>query len=202
MHRFAALSALTTLAAPAALAALLVLVLPPVRLAMEASMSRHMLLQFPALLAIGWLLAGTLPTRWRAALGPWNRLGISGLMAAALILGIGMIPRVLDLALVDWRIEVIKIMALLFCGAAIRLSWPAGGLVVQGFFLGNLLWMTAVVGLLYQDSPERLCNAYRLDDQQWLGMWLVGISVAIGVTWLVRAFRGRHAGHEPDTLTS
>lgn len=193
MHRFAT---------PAALAALLVLALPPVRLAMEASMSRHMLLQFPALLVIGWLCAGALPARWRTVLEPWNRLGISGLMAAALILGIGMIPRVLDLALVDWRIEAIKFVALLSCGAAIRLSWSAGGLVVQGFFLGNLLWMTAVVGLLYQDSPERLCNAYRLDDQQWLGMWLVGISAAIGATWLVRAFRERHAGHEPDRLTS
>ena len=33
--------------------------------------------------------------------------------------------------------------------------------------------MTAIVGLLYIDSPLRLCNAYLQDDQIRLGQWLV-----------------------------
>ena len=33
-------------------------------------------------------------------------------------------------------------------GAALRLSWRPAGLVVQGFFLGNVLPMSAVVGQL------------------------------------------------------
>lgn len=184
--------------AAAASAALLLLALDPVRLAMEAGMTRHMLLQFPLLLAAGFLFGSAMPARWRAAVEPWNRFGISGLTAASLILAIGMIPRVLDLTLVDWRIEVVKFAALLSCGAAIRLSWSRAGLVVQGFFLGNLLLMTAAVGLLYQDSPERLCNAYRLDDQQRLGTWLVAVALVLGACWLVQAFRKLRDGSEPD----
>jgi Co/Zn/Cd efflux system component len=42
-----------------------------------------------------------------------------------------------------------------------------------------------VVGTLYQDSPARLCNAYRLDDQQMLGTSLVAVSVAILAAWLL-----------------
>ena len=44
--------------------------------------------------------------------------------------------------------------------------------------------MTAIVGLLYIDSPLRLCNAYLQDDQIRLGQWLVGISSALGLAWL------------------
>jgi hypothetical protein len=38
-------------------------------------------------------------------------------------------------------------------------------------------------------SPLRLCNAYRLDDQQRLGTELVRIVAVVGVAWLVQAFR-------------
>ena len=74
------------LLALAALGGLALLALEPVRLAMEASMSRHMLLQFPSLLLVGFLLGGAIPLWWRTALAPWNRYGISGLCAAGLIL--------------------------------------------------------------------------------------------------------------------
>jgi hypothetical protein len=60
-------------------------------------------------------------------------------------------------------------------------------LLVQGFFLGNVLPMTAVAGYLYQDSPIRLCNAYLLDDQRRLGQLLVDICIAIALVWLAGA---------------
>ena len=77
---------------------------------------------------------------------------------------------------------------LVLCGAAVRVSWRPAGLLVQGFFLGNVLPMTAVAGQLYQDSPMRLCNAYLLDDQVRLGRMLVGIAVAMALAWM----RGSH----------
>ena len=100
-----------------------------------------------------------------------------------------MIPRVLDLALVDTRVEFAKVAALLFSGAVLRPSWRAAGLVVQAFFLGNILPMTIIVGTLYQDSPLRLCNAYRLEDQQQLGLALLWAAIAIAIAWLLRAVR-------------
>ena len=77
-----------------------------------------------------------------------------------------------------------KLAALLLAGAALRLSWRPAGLVLQFFFLGNVLPMMAVVGSLYVDSPLRLCNAYLLDDQVRLGQWLIGVAALIAAVWL------------------
>ena len=181
---------------PTAGLTLCLLALPATRHFLEASMTRHMLVQFPLLALIGFLLAGALPRRWVERLNAWNGYGISGLFATALILAIVMIPRVLDLALVDGRIELAKWLALLFCGAALRLSWRQAGLLVQGFFLGNVLPMTSVVGYLFESSPVRVCNAYLLDDQERLGQRLVWLTVAIGIAWfasLVRILMQREA---------
>ena len=179
-----------------ALALLCLLAWPGVRQGLEASMTRHMLVQYPLLMLAGWLLAASLPGRWLARLNLWNAHGISGLFSTALMLAILMIPRVLDLALVDGRIEILKYLALLACGAALHLSWRAAGLLVQGFFLGNVLPMMAVVGNLYETSPVRVCNAYLLDDQARLGQVLVWITAAIAAAWfawLVRVLIRRDA---------
>lgn len=159
--------------------------LPPLRHALEASMTLHMLVQYPTLMMAGALAASTLPAGWRRRLSGWNGLGISGLITCALCLAVLMIPRVLDLAITDPRIEAAKVAALWVAGAALIPSWRAGGVLVQAFFLGNVVPMTIVVGTLYRDAPLRLCNAYRLDDQQRLGMALVGAAAAAGVAWLV-----------------
>ena len=159
---------------------------PALRHTLEASMWRHMVLQFPWLMLAGALLAAALPPRARMAVARWNAHGIAGLVWVAGVLAVLMVPRVLDLALRDAGIEAAKCAALLGAGAALRLSWRAAGLVVQGFFLGNVLPMTAVAGQLYIDSPLRLCNAYLLDDQARLGQWLVGLAALLALVWLVR----------------
>lgn len=184
-----------------ATALLFLLAWPGMRQALEASMTRHMLVQYPLLMLAGWLVAGAVPGRWQTRLNLWNAHGISGLFAVALMFAILMIPRVLDLALVDGRIEILKYLALLACGAAIRLSWRPAGLLVQGFFLGNVLPMMAVVGNLYETSPLRVCNAYLLDDQVRLGQMLVWVAAAIAAAWfawLVRALTQRDAAALPD----
>jgi hypothetical protein len=169
----------------AGLCLLLVMLLPPLRHALEARMSTHMLVQFPALLLAGALLAAPLAQRWPRGLQRWNELGIAGLVAAAFAMALLMVPRVLDLALVDRRVETLKLLALLASGAALAVSWQRAGPVLQAFFLGNVLPMLAVVGTLYEDSPTRLCSAYLLDDQQRLGAALVGAAAGILVAWLL-----------------
>ena len=168
------------------LALCVVLAWPPLRHALEASMWRHMVLQFPLLMAAGALLAAALPPRARGAVARWNAHGIAGLVGVAMVLGVLMVPRVLDLALRDGAIDAAKYAALVLAGAALRLSWRAAGLVVQGFFLGNVLPMTAVVGQLYIDAPLRLCNAYLLDDQARLGQWLIALAVLLALGWLAQ----------------
>jgi hypothetical protein len=170
----------------AAAAACIALLLAPARHALESSMSLHMLVQVPLFALCGAVLAGSLPARWRERLDRWNAHGIGGLFGVALAAALLMIPRVLDLALADGRVDIVKAAVLLACGAALRLSWTPAGALVQGFFLGNMLPMMAAVGQLYQDSPLRLCNAYLLGDQVRLGKWLVGIAALVAIVWLAR----------------
>lgn len=165
------------------------LALPFVRAALEQSMLRHMLLQAPLLLLAGACLAGGMGPRLRAAVARWNAYGITGLLAAAGILSLLMVPRALDLALVVPAIETLKFALLLLAGAALRLSWAPAGLLMQGFFLGNLLPMMAVAGQLYADSPVRICNAYLLDDQARLGEWLIALACVAAVGWLAQVAR-------------
>lgn len=167
---------------------LIALITQPLRHALEAQMSMHMLVQFLALILTGMLLAGALSTKARAQLAQWNAHGIAGLTFAALVLALAMIPRLLDLALVDAHVEFVKFIALLLCGAALRVSWRNAGVIVQGFFLGNVLPMMAIAGSLYETAPARVCNAYRLDEQQWVGQCLTIVAGCIAVVWLARVF--------------
>ena len=170
------------------LVALIALVTQPLRHVLEAQMSMHMLAQFPALILTGMLLAGALSTTARAQLAQWNAHGVAGLTFAALVLALAMIPRLLDLALVDANVEIVKFVALLLCGSALRLSWHNAGVIVQGFFLGNVLPMMAIAGSLYETAPARVCNAYRLDEQQWVGQCLNVVAGCIAAVWLARVF--------------
>ncbi|VTU21912.1 hypothetical protein [Variovorax sp. PBL-E5] len=170
-------------------ALLVLLMLPPLRQALESSMSLHMLVQYPALVLAGALVGVALPASLAERLSAWNELGMAGLTACALSFAVLMIPRVLDLVLIDTRVEAAKVVALLFAGAVLRPSWRAAGLVIQGFFLGGVLPMTIVVATLYRDSPIRLCNAYRIDDQQRLGLGLLWIAGVVAVGWFSHAAR-------------
>ncbi len=163
---------------------LALLALPVARHWLEASMWRHMLLQFPLLLLAGTLLAAALPPRARRAIAGCNAHGIAGLVWVGVVLSVLMVPRVLDLALRDMGVEAAKCAALLLAGTGLRLSWRPAGLVLQSFFLGMLLPMMAVVGQLYIDSPLRLCNAYLLDDQERLGRWLIALAAVLAMAWL------------------
>lgn len=191
------------------------LALPALRQLLEASMWRHMMLQYPLWMIAGGLLAGALPGGARRHVARWNLSGISGLLLAGFALTVLMIPRVLDLALLRPDVEAAKCAALLFAGAALRLSWAPAGLVVQGFFLGNMLLMGAAVGQLYRNSPLRLCNAYLLGDQVRLGAWLTAVSAVFALAWLAQvgwwlvrreseghALAGSQAPQPPDVRSS
>ncbi len=180
---------------------LVLLLLPPIRRMAESSMTAHMLVQYTGLLLAGALIvgrsSGAAQHRWYSALQRCNELGIAGLVGSALTLAVLMVPRVLDLALVDARVESLKLLALVLSGAALGLSWRRAGTVVQAFFLGNVLPMAAVVGTLYQESTTRVCNAYLLDDQRKLGMALVWMAIGVVILWLMQLMRQHRQAASP-----
>lgn len=182
-----------------ALSVLLVaVVVPPLRAWMEGDMARHMLLQFPLLLLAGGLLALLLPGDVRGRVARWNAHGIVGLALFLLVSAFWMIPRALDEALLSNGTEAAKFASLLGAGAALQLSWQPAGPVVQAFFLGNWAWMSAAVGLLYQDSPARLCNFYLLDQQSVAGQGLVALALIVPLGWIISLAR---SGYLTDLLS-
>lgn len=142
-------------------------------------MARHMLLQFPLLLVAGAALASSLPPRLCARIEPFNAHGLAGLLIFLVVSGFWMIPRALDQALLSPQMELAKFATLLTAGGALQLSWRVAGTIVQTFFTGNWVWMTAVAGLLYQDVSARLCNAYLLDEQVVAGRGLVVLAAVM-----------------------
>jgi len=176
----------TRIAAGAGL--LLMLNLPFIRRMMESDMAYHMLLQFPLILLAGWLLAKTLPGQIKTGLQAWNYAGVTGLLAASMILMFWMIPRALDLVLVNPVLEFLKFLSLALAGMALAWSWPVAGMIVRGFFLGNVLPMMMVVGWLYIEAPVRLCNAYLSNDQLRTGSGLLALSIAASLLWLYAFF--------------
>lgn len=148
-------------------------------------MLRHMLIQLPLLLAAGWLLAeGTqASTSWFAK---FDQHGFTGLTGFFLITAYWMIPRALEQSLTFAPGEIGKFVSLLGIGMLLPSSLSRASWIVQLFYLGNYAWMTAIAGIQYQVLPQRLCNAYLLDDQADAGMGLVALSIIVSVIWCWR----------------
>lgn len=148
---------------------------------LEASMLRHMLLQLPLLLAAGWLIAGRWPAPRRLA--SFDQHGLTVLTALLFASAYWMIPRALEQSLTEPAAQAAKFATMLLAGALLPGALRRANVIVQLFFLGNFSAMTAIAGMLYQDLPQRLCNAYLLDDQVVTGAALVTVAIGVAVLW-------------------
>ena len=147
-------------------------------------MLRHMAIELPLLLALG-MVAAALSGQNAKAFNSWNRRGLPGLVAATAIASYWMLPVALDLAVLDARWSVVKVASMVLAGAALGVSWPQAGIVLQAFFAINWSAMTLVAGLLYQDAPQQLCSVYLADQQGAAGRALVVFAAAGLAAWMV-----------------
>jgi len=168
------------------------LALPPVRDLLEATMTRHMLVQIPLLGLVGWCLAPLLPQALADRLAGWNRSGITGFVLISLAAMIWMLPLALDAALEVPRVTVAKFLSVpLLIGLPLALSWPRAGFVVRGVFLLEVVATMFRLGWLYLASPQRLCSNYLLGDQQQLGKSLLVIGGVISLLMAWKLLWGR-----------
>ncbi len=120
------------------------------------------------------------------------------MLFSTIVLAFWMTPIALDHAAADPRWEVAKIASIGIAGVSASISWRLASNVIRIFYVGNMVWMTITAGMLYQESTERLCNAYLWDDQTTTGQTLVGVSVALTVAWMVLLAR-REMRRVPQT---
>jgi hypothetical protein len=169
----------------------LLLWLPSVRGALESDMAVHMTVQMPLLIALGLLLSVTAhryEPRWLAT-ADW--LGIPGIVAVVLGTSFWMLPRALDQAVSDQRIDLIKFLSLpLLVGMPLGLSWRRMPSLGRAFIWANFIPKLGAIGGLYLGAPTRLCAYYRLDQQELAGWLLIAVAFALGMTWFFAAFVG------------
>ncbi len=157
---------------------------PPVRHALESSMTAQMLGQLPLLVAAGALCAPGVSPALRAGIDRWNQGGIAGLLLASLVAAFWMLPRSLDASTVRPLMALAKFLTVPFLiGLPFALSWPRMGFVLRGIVLAELVATCFRLGWLYRVSPIRLCNNYGLDDQQRLGAFMLALGGGL-LTWL------------------
>ncbi|HTN64678.1 MAG TPA: hypothetical protein VL051_00645 [Burkholderiaceae bacterium] len=168
------------------------------RHALESSMASHMLVQMPAIFLSGALAAAAMAGAGHPAAGlrrlrQYDEHGLPGLLLISFLLAYWMIPKAIDHVLLAPGAEAAKFASLFAGGLIAKDCLARANRVIQLFFLGNIAWMMAIAGLLYQDNATRLCNFYLLDDQVLAGQGLVLLSVALPVLWVWRQLR-RHSG--------
>jgi hypothetical protein len=146
---------------------------------LESSMARHMLVQLPLLVLAGWMASSLLPPALSLAAARFDEYGITGLSALLFVSAYWMVPRALELSLTSPLFEAAKWSSLLLLGLILPGSLSRCPWVIQLFFLGNFSAMMAIAGIQYQNLPQRLCNAYLLDDQVITGMGLVAAAILI-----------------------
>lgn len=150
---------------------------------LEESMARHMVLELPGLFCIGWLAARTCDNTLGRMLAPWNRDGVTALLAAFLITSYWMFPSALDLAVLNWDIATVKVASLLFAGLLLGAAWKKSIPVLKAFFVLNWVWMTLTAGFLYRDAPRQLCAAYLSEQQSDTGLGLIFLAIAVLCLW-------------------
>ncbi|MFC6521639.1 hypothetical protein ACFQAT_19930 [Undibacterium arcticum] len=110
------------------------------------------------------------------------------MLATTLLIAYWMIPKTLEHALVSPTEEFLKFVLIFINGLILPASLSRANKVIQLFFLGNFAGMMAIVGMLYQEAPQRLCNYYLLDDQAFTGTGLVTWSIILPLLWCWRYF--------------
>lgn len=166
-------------AGPALLA---LLALPPLRPWLEASLIGHMLVQIPLLVLAGALIARSLPTSWRARAARLDAYGVLGLLLGLFVVAYWLLPRNLDAAVLEAGAGWMKIVTLvLLAGLPLGLTAHRLPLLVRGVLWVKATAMFFVMGWLYREAPDRLCNAYLIGEQQLLGNLML---VAGGISLL------------------
>ena len=186
-NRFGSIAAAVTLAAAVALS------VPPLRAVIEQSMAWHMVFQMPLLVLAGWLASRSkLPKFSIRAMRSWasfNQFGLTGFMAAQIIVAYWMLPSAIDRAVVLPAVDALKLLTLFIGGMLLGDAFKRAPAALQLFFMGYWVSMMAWLGIYFATTDLRLCNAYSLQSQINTGWGLLALGAALGVAWVVSVLK-------------
>ena len=162
----------------------------PLRSVIEQSMAWHMAFQMPLLVLSGWLMMRALPRNLHfSGWASFNNFGLTGFMAAQVILAYWMLPSSLDRAVVLPMFDAAKVITLLISGVLLADAFNRAPSVLQLFFMGYWVSMMAWLGIYFATTDLRLCNAYSLQSQINTGWGLLALGAALSVAWVVSVLK-------------
>jgi len=157
----------------------------------EAGMATHMAGQIPLLAVLGGMFAVLQRRRYARMEQFSRRYRVSLLLFGLFVLGLWMLPRLLDAALHDAGIALMKWLTLPMAGAALTLCWSHLPFVLRGVLHLELLATLLRLGWLYLIAPQRYCVSYGMDEQQLLGSVLLGYGAIYAVILVWKVMTGR-----------
>jgi hypothetical protein len=179
----------------------LLIYLPPLGSWLKSTMLLHMLMQLTAFVLIGITLAKVLVKTYPQTIIVAQKSRFALLLTGILTMMTWMIPRLLDLAIEQTLVDLIKAISLtLFVGVPLYLAWLSLGPVVRGLLHVEALATLLRLGWVYVDSPNRLCSQYGLNDQSRVGNCLLLLG-CIYAAWLALKILIGHP-READPFTS
>jgi cytochrome c oxidase assembly factor CtaG len=166
---------------------------PPLRSVIEQSMAWHMVFQMPLLVLAGALAHAAWPPRFGARtlarLSAFNQYGLTGFMAAQVIIAYWMLPMALDRAVVQPPFDALKLLTLFISGLLLADAFKRAPNVLQLFFMGYWVPMMCWLGIYFATTELRLCNAYSLQSQVATGWGLLVLGLVLGMVWGAKAWR-------------
>jgi len=182
---------LTRYRALAAVGLLAITTAPPLAVWWEAALLRHMLMQVPMLTLAGVLIGSLVAQRSPPETGAGQLEGVAAALLAIFCLMFWMLPRWLDAAVNDPRVDAAKIGSLvLLAGLPLGWGWPRLGALARSFIWVHAISMLIALGILYLTFPDRLCNSYLVSEQPALGRTLLGLAAILGAAGGARALFG------------
>jgi hypothetical protein len=140
---------------------------------MEAGMATHMAVQIPLLAVVGGLFIQLLQQRYPRLAIQGKRYRTSLLLFTLFIFGLWMLPRLLDAALHQTDLAILKWITLPMAGMTLVLCWQHLPFILRGILHLEALATLLRLGWLYLIAPQRYCVSYGMDDQQLLGYVLL-----------------------------
>lgn len=149
----------------------------------QSSMIFHMLIQIPMLILAGYLLNNFHSNKntLSKTFSLWLWIYLSGLF--------WMLPINLDKALAYPSWDIFKVLSLLITGACLKTVFKSYQTLAL-FFIGNTVMMLFFIGLYFQTTDVRLCNAYLIESQQTAGLGLIILSFMILSALILMLVRG------------
>lgn len=162
----------------------LLLFAPPMRDALERSMTTHVLIQLAGLATGGWLLGMAFRGHLRRVMLIVNANGVSGLVLGLFAMSFWMLPRMLDESITDPYVEAAKFVTVpLLVGAPLAVSWPRLNPVLCSLLKVKVISALLILGWLYIAAPDRLCTNYYQSDQVLLGQLMIAIAGILAIAW-------------------